>query len=431
MKKIFAVIMALALGLSSCAFAMTSEEAAVAADQVIGTTTDKEKSSNPYIEVISRVQNSVVGVNNYQKYSYNNYGNGFGFGFGYGFGYGNGYGGNGRGRSNESVEQLAATGSGVVIYKEVVLTNYHVVENASRLTVNGLEGSDEIEATLLAYDETEDLAVIYVPGLTLEAVELGDSDQLQVGEWAICIGNPLMEELRGTVTMGIISALDRQISSSTETDKYGLKTKVTNTMIQTDAAINSGNSGGGLFNVQGQLMGIPSRKYSGASNTNTYIEGIGLAIPINTAKPLIKQALVKLLSGDVAKADDVSGNQNPGATTDKPMLGVTGSMISADNYYLVYAGLLPGGMLISEVNENSPAALAGIKPYDVIVEVDGEIATSITNIRAALDAHTYGDTITVKIYRLEGLENAETTDDLGEGQYMELQVNLFEFDTEA
>ena len=428
MKKLFAILLALALTLGACALATTKEEAAAIAASVTETNTDKSLSSNPYIEIISRVQPGVVGLNNYQNYSFTNYGNGFGYGFGYG--YGNGYGGN-RGRSNESVEQLAATGSGVVIYDELVLTNYHVVEDAARLTVNTLDSDEELDATLLAYDEAKDVAVVYVPGLEISPVPLGDSDQLQVGEWAICIGNPVTDELRGSVTMGIISALDREIESETVTDKYGLKTKITNTMIQTDAAINSGNSGGGLVNVQGQLMGIPARKFSGATASNTYIEGIGLAIPINTAKPVINEAIIKLLTDNTVKADDISGSEKAPVSGDKPMLGVTGSMISTSNYYLTYAGYLPGGMLVTEVNENSPAAAGGIQPYDVIVEVDGQIATSISVIRAALDAHSFGDTVTVKVYRLEGFENAETVDDLGEGKYIELKINLFEFDTAA
>jgi serine protease Do len=426
MKKILAIALIIALAVGCVALAVTNEEAEQIASSVTQTTTDKALSANAYTETISRVQNSVLGVNNYQEYRYNSYGNGFGYGFGFGYGYG---GGN-RGRSDEAVEQLAATGSGVVVYKELVLTNYHVVENAKRLSVSAFGDEEELDGTLLAYDEAQDLAVIYVPGLEVEAVPLGDSDQLQVGEWAICIGNPLMDELSSTVTLGIISGLNRAISSTTVTDKYGLKTKITNTMIQTDAAINSGNSGGGLFNVQGQLMGIPSRKYSGATSNNTYIEGIGLAIPINTAKPVISEAIVKLLTGDNSKADDISGSAQT-VSGDKPMLGVTGSMVSTGNYYLVYAGLLPGGMLISEVSGGSPAALAGIKPYDVIVEVDGQIATSLSVIRAALDAHAFGDTINVKVYRLEGLENAETTDDLGEGEYLDFEVTLFDFDNET
>ena len=412
-KKILAIVLALVLALGTItAIALTKEEAQEAAAAVVNTTTDKSQVTSPFIDVISKVQNSVVGVNNYQKYSYSSYNYG---GFGYGFGYG---GGN---RSRETVEQLASTGSGVVVYEGLVLTNYHVVEDATRLTISVLGDDNEYEGTLLNYDEKKDVAVIYVPQLKLDPVPLGDSDQLQVGEWALCIGNPLSDELRGTVTLGIVSALDREISASSTTDKYGLKTKVVNTMIQTDASINNGNSGGGMFNVLGQLIGIPTMKYSGLTSSNATIEGIGLAIPVNTAKPIIQDAIVKLLTGS-------TGTQ---VSSDKPMLGVTGSQITATNSYLVYAGLLPTGMQVDSVNENSPAAAAGIKEGDVIVEVDGQIATSITVIRAALDAHSYGDTINVKVYRVEGLENARTTSDVGEGEYLDFEVTLFEFNAQA
>ncbi len=424
-KKILAIVLALVLALGTVtAIALTKDEAQQKAAEVVNTTTDKTQVTSPFIGVIADVQKSVVGVNNYQNYSYSSY-NGFpGFGFGYG-------GGN---RSRETVEQLAATGSGVVVYDGLVLTNYHVVENATRLTISVLNEDTEYEGTLLVYDEKQDIAIISVPGLKLAPVPLGDSDQLQVGEWALCIGNPLSEELRGTVTLGIISALGREISSSSTTDKYGLKTKIVNTMIQTDASINNGNSGGGLFNELGQLMGIPTMKYSGLTSSNATIEGIGLAIPINTAKPMIQEAIVKLLTGEgTVKADDVSGGDSApkSESGDKPMLGVTGSQITANNSYLVYAGLLPGGMQVDSVNENSPADVAGIKSGDVIVEVDGQIASSISVIRAALDAHSYGDVIKVKVYRVEGLENARTASDVGEGEYLDFEVTLFEFNAQA
>ncbi len=427
-KKLLAIVLALVLALGAVsAYALTKDEAAQEAAKVVDTTTDKSLVTSPFIGIIANVQGSVVGINNYQNYSYSSFNNPGPFGFGFDFGYGSGS------RSRETVEQLAATGSGVVVYDGVVLTNYHVVEDATRLTVSVLGDTVEYESTLINYDENKDIAVLYVPALKLPAVPLGDSDQLQVGEWALCIGNPLSEELRGTVTAGIISALDREISSNTTTDKYGLKTKVVNTMIQTDAAINNGNSGGGMFNVLGQLVGIPSMKYSGTTSARATIEGIGLAIPINTAKPLIQEAIVKVLTGEgIVKADDISGSATvKNESGDKPMLGVTGSQISASNSYLVYAGLLPGGMQVDSVSENSPAAAAGIKSGDVIVEVDGQIATSVSVIRAALDAHSYGEIIKVKVYRCEGLENARTASDVGEGEYLDFEVTLFEFDAQA
>ena len=429
MKKLVAIALVLVLALGTLtAFALTKEEAEQAAEAVIKTTTDKSLITSPFIPVIAKVQDSVVGINNYQNYTYSNYNTDpFGFGFGFGFGYG-GY-GNGRGsdRGSESVEKLAATGSGVVIYDGVVLTNYHVVEDAARLTVSVENREDEYDCTLISYDETLDVAVVYAPELHIAPVELADSDQLQVGEWVVCIGNPLSDELRRTVTTGIVSALNREIGSTTTTDKYGLKTTVTNTMIQTDAAINSGNSGGGMFNMLGQLIGIPSLKYSGKTNSGADIDGIAMAIPVNSAKPVISEAIVKVLTGSTAKADDVSGKA-AAESGDKPMLGVTGSMISASNNYAVADGLLPGGMEVAEVTEGGPADLAGIKPYDIIVEVDGQIATSMTVIRSALDSHAYGDTIKVKVYRAEGLEDAVYTTDIGEGEYLEFDVTLTPID---
>ena len=427
MKKFLCIMLALCLCVLTIvsASALTKDEAQQVAAQVTETVTDKALVTSPFIDVIASVQQSVVGVNNYQNYTYYSnpsYGYGFGFGFGFDFG-------GGRTPSTESVEKLAATGSGVVVYDGLVLTNYHVVEDASRVTISVLNDENEYDGTVIVYDEAQDLAVIYAPELALTPVPLGDSDQLQVGEWAICIGNPLTDELKGTVTTGIISALDRAISSTTTTDKYGLKTTVKNTMIQTDAAINNGNSGGGLFNVLGQLMGVPSMKYSGSSYSGATIEGIGMAIPINSAKPIISEAIVKVLTEEtdsIVPAKD--SDSKTVISMDKPMLGVTVSEINASNQYMVYTGVLPGGLLISEVVENGPAAAAGLQPYDIIVEAEGEITTTTSVLRQVLDTHSYGDTVSVKVYRVEGLAEAQSVSDVGSGEYIDFEVALFAFD---
>ena len=224
-------------------------------DAVVRTTTDASRVTSPFIEVANQVRNSVVGVNNYAMSSYYNYG------FGYGYG-------NGRGSQNQ--ERLSATGSGVVVTKYGhVLTNYHVVEGANRVTVTTAVDEREHDAQVVAYDANLDIAVLLVPGLDLPAAPLGDSDQLQVGEWAIVIGNPLGEEFARTLTVGVVSAIDRQITDST-TDRYGRRTSVTNTMIQVDAAINSGNSGGGMFNTLGQLQGIPARYANSTGSSSIF-----------------------------------------------------------------------------------------------------------------------------------------------------------------
>lgn len=423
MKKVLSIVLTFVLVLCLTAFAMTDDEARKAADAVVNTTTDPSLVTSPFISVIANVQNSVVGINNYQTYTYNNYNPYYGFGGFGGFG-----GGNGNGQ-RESAEKLAATGSGVVVYKGLVLTNYHVVADATRLTVSTLVSEEEYEATLVSFDESQDLALMYVPTLDLPAVPLGDSDQLQVGEWAICIGNPLMEELRGTVTAGIVSAINRQIDSNTSTDKYGLKRTVTNSMIQIDAAINSGNSGGGMFNVLGQLMGIPSQKYSGSYYSGSTIEGIGLCIPINAAKALISEAIVSIETGalDTEKSVKSQANSVPSTQNGKPALGVSVHAITNTNDYFVYEGALPGGIMIDEVHKNSPAEAAGLQTYDIIVEVDGNIATSTTVITQALSSHQIGETMKVKIYRVENYENAQSISDLGEGQYIDFEIELFEF----
>ncbi|MCR4622196.1 MAG: trypsin-like peptidase domain-containing protein [Clostridiales bacterium] len=439
-KKLLSLALAFVLAFCAfCAGALTKNEASEIAKQVTETTTDKSQITSPFIGVIDKVQKSVVGINNYQNYTYSSYGNQFGFGFGYG---------NRGNRSSQTVERLAATGSGVVVYDGLVLTNFHVVEKATRLTISVLGEENEYECILVSYDEAKDLAVVYAADLSVEPVQLGDSEQLQVGEWVMCIGNPLTDELKGTVTVGIISALDREISSETVTDRYGLKTENVNTMIQTDAAINEGNSGGGLFNTLGQLMGVPSMKMSSGSYNRATVEGIGLAIPVNTAKPIISEAIIKVLTGSMdntAPESKTSDDNTASVSADKPMLGVTGAMVNQNNSYAVYAGKLPAGMMLEEVQDGSPAALAkvkegssaaqdvgdGLKHNDIIVEIDGKIASSFDVIREVLASHSYGDTIDVKVYRSEGFDDARTLDDIKGIGYIDYTIELFKFNVES
>ena len=196
-------------------------------DEIVNTTTDQSKIDSPFLNVVNNVRNSVVGVNNYAtSTSY------YGYGFGYGYG------------QPETRESLRGTGSGVVITEYGhVLTNYHVVDGASRVTVTTGTDEEEHEATVVGYDAELDIAVLEVKNLNLEPVQLGDSDALQVGEWAIVIGNPLGERFSRSVSVGVVSGLGREVTDRSM-DKYGRISTVTNTMIQTDAAINSGNSGG-------------------------------------------------------------------------------------------------------------------------------------------------------------------------------------------
>ena len=381
--------------------------------------------TSPFTAAIAEVRDSVVGVSNYQMQSYGRYGNNWSDYFGFGFGYGYGY-GNGRDQEPEQREVLASTGSGVVISNQgFVLTNYHVVEDASRLTVTvTTEGSSEPEehaASLVVYDENLDIAIVYAPDLGLPAVHLGDSDTLQVGDWAICIGNPL--GFSKTTTAGIVSALNRGIESESY-DRYGRRETITNAMIQVDAAINSGNSGGGMFSVSGELMGIPTLKYTGSFYSGSTVEGIGMCIPINAAKPLIQQ----VLSGEVAATAPETASNDTAATetslTGKPRLGITINNLNASNRY-VSSGYIPKGVYVEGVDAGSPAEAAGMQPTDIIVEVDGTIVTATSELQALIEGYNEGDTLTVKVFRVPGGLNSDSTvDDFKAAEYVDLQVTL-------
>ena len=378
-------------------------------DAIVNTTTDTSKITSPFIEVANQVRNSVVGVNNYTTTtSY------YGYGFGYGYG----------GRPNEQRETLAGTGSGVVISNYGhVLTNYHVVEGATRVTVTAANDESEHDAQVVGYDADLDIAVLEVSGLNLTAVPLGDSDQLQVGEWAIVIGNPLGESFARTLTVGTVSALDRQVTD-TSTDRYGRRTSITNTMIQVDAAINSGNSGGGLFNTLGQLQGIPARKYSSNGLFSASIDNIGMCIPINVAKPLIAQVL-RAYNGENAAAsrDNTQTPTIESPLLGKPRLGITVTTLTGSSQKL------PQGAFVKAVDANSPAEQGGIQPGDIIVEVDGTIISSHSALTQKLTGYNEGDQIPVKVFRAEGLaqfadQNSIDLTQVGEGEYIDLTVTL-------
>lgn len=381
-------------------------------DKIVNTTTDASQVTSPFIEVVNQVRDSVVGVRNYAT-STSYYGYGYGFGFG----------------QPETRETLRGTGSGVTITNYGhVLTNYHVVEGASRVTVTTSASEEELEATVVGYDADLDIAVLLVDGLDLPAVPLGDSDQLQVGEWAIVIGNPVGENLARSVTIGAVSALDREVTDRT-TDRYGRLTTVTNSMIQTDAAINGGNSGGGMFNILGQLQGIPARYYAGSGYSSNDVDNIGLCIPINVAKPLISEVLrdytgSQQSAANNGKQDDKAEKPVDSPLYGKPRLGVTYSFISGLSQYG-----LPTGALINKVDDLSPAQEGGIQVGDIIVEIDGTILSAQNSLTNKLAEYKEGDTISVKVYRDEALasqmdkDQVDTTN-LGNGSYVDLTVTL-------
>lgn len=416
-KKTLKTYMAIALAL---AVVLTGGTALIRMNATAGaeTATITENSTvvaSPFTEAVEKVHDSVVGVSNYTNYTNTNSYGGL-YGFGYGFGFGNG---GSRGGEDSNRQVLQGTGSGVVVAKGYVLTNYHVVENASMLEVTS--GDDTYSATVAGYDESLDLAVLKVEDLPLEPVVLGDSDALKVGDWAICIGNPL--SFTGTTTVGVISALNREVTSKS-TDAYGRRTNNVNLMIQTDAAINAGNSGGGMFNVAGELVGVPSMKYTGSYYSAATVEGIGMAIPINVAKPLIEEVLSGKTVANGASSADSTKDSISVAPESRPRMGVKVKTISASNSGAVAAGALPSGAYIDEVEKNSPAEKAGLQVKDIVVEVDGTIVSSSQEMVNAMASKKAGDTVEIKYFRMEGDESKwESYDDI-QGDYHTVTVEL-------
>ena len=390
-------------------------------DAIVNTTTDQSKIESPFLSVVNDVRNSVVGVNNYTTTS--SY-----YGYGYGYGYG----------QPQNKETLRGTGSGVVITQYGhVLTNYHVVEGASRVTITTGTDDEEHEATVVGYDADLDIAVLEVKNLNLKPVELGDSDALQVGEWAIVIGNPIGEKYSRSVTIGAISGLNREITDQSM-DKYGRISTVTNTMIQTDAAINSGNSGGGMFNILGQLQGIPARYavgtgYSslmGLISTGREVDNIGLCIPINVAKPLITEVLKdynaanKTTTDSKTQSDNTTEERIDSPLYGKPRLGVTITTLSNSSRYG-----LPAGAFVRAVEAGSPADDGGIKVGDIVVEMDGTVLDSQNALISKLNGYHEGDQVKVKVYRDPELSentnlNNIDVNKLGKGEYIDLTITL-------
>ncbi len=420
-KKVLGYI-ALAVACLMIGSVFTGSRPAQAADSAVAAAGDGYES--PYVSAIAKVKDSVVGVNNYQVYS-NAYGGSYGYG---GFPWGEffGYGG-GNGNQNSGREVKYGSGSGVVVAKEYVMTNYHVVEGASSLeiaiTKDGQEEPELLKATVAASDPNLDVAVLYVPGLTLEPVELGDSDALQVGDMVFNVGNAI--GFNNTVTAGIVSGLNREISSGTSTDRYGRTTKVVNTMIQTDAAINSGNSGGGMFNLDGQLMGIPTLKYTGSRYvSNAPVESIGMCIPVNDAKTVIETAL----GADVSSFRDANGSTGsqdqegsaPNGLMGKPRMGVTITTLSGA---AVQNGALPRGVYVMEVEAGSPAEAAGVQPYDIIVEANGTLINTTTDLTGIVGSLKEGDEVQLKVFRT-GVDLSTADQIPTDGEYVDLTLTL-------
>lgn len=289
---------------------------------------------------------------------------------------------------SRSTSTATAEGSGVIISKDgYILTNNHVISSsssssssssyysvgeASKITVSLYNDDTEYEAKVIGTDSQTDLAVIKINKSDLTAAELGNSDTVQVGEWCMAIGNPL--GMQSSVTTGTVSALNRNI-----TDSDGK----TYTLIQTDTAINEGNSGGALVNSNGQVIGINTLKASG-----TGVEGLGFAIPINSTKSIYS---------DLIQYNKVK----------RPYIGFTGSNITETTIKQNPTAKLVVCAYVRSIEDYSPAEKAGLKVGDIIIKADGQEIKTMNELNEIKNKHKIGDTITLTINR-DGTEKELT-----------------------
>lgn len=326
--------------------------------------------TNPAIQVAQNTANSVVGViTNDQSWNRS---------------------------TGETVETMIAQGSGVVIKEGgYILTNYHVVQSGTSYQVL-LPSGEKVEAKLVGADDSTDIAVLKVEDEDgMVPVTIGYPSQMPVGSTVIAIGNPGGEVLANTVTSGVISALERDVSAGNATRDIAY--------IQHDAAISSGNSGGGLFDVNSRLIGINTLKYAGSVYTSASYEGLGFAIPVDTAYPI---AMDLIEYGKVLRPQmGVSVDNNDGP--DEPMNNIP-----------------PASIEVYSVTPGSPAEEAGIQPYDFITAIDGVRVKTLRELTRELDKRQAGDTVEVTVIRykntqslaasnptLSGADSGDTNDD--------------------
>ena len=275
---------------------------------------------------------------------------------------------------------LPASGSGFIISADgYILTNYHVVEDSTSITVSFFDGTSA-KAKLVGYDERNDIAVLKADAQGLTPVTFGDSDNMNVGDTVLAIGNPL-GELTFTLTSGIVSALNRKVTTSNG---------VTMSLMQTDCAINSGNSGGALFNLYGEVIGITNAKYSSnGSSEEASIDNIGFAIPMNQVKSIVESIIEK-------------------GYYSKPYIGV--SVVDVSEETQSYG--LPKGAAIKTITEGAPAEKAGLQINDIITKVDTNEITNSNDLVTIVGKATIGQTLKLTVYRM--------------GAYIELELTVGE-----
>lgn len=267
-------------------------------------------------------------------------------------------------------------GTGVIMTEDgYIITNTHVLEGADAVEVVLYDGS-VYDALLVGADVISDIGVLKIQATGLTPAEFADSALVQVGDEAIAIGNPLGEEFSGTMTTGIISGVSRDMNYKNRTM----------TLLQTNAALNSGNSGGALFNIYGQVVGITNMKMMGSFVSS--VEGVGFAIPTATVKQMVDAIL------------------RDGAVVGRPGLGIVVYDINgiSDEY--------PDGMMVNSVSEGSDAQKQGLAPGDVITEIDGKPAQGIEVVRGVIESKNVGDTVRLKVWR--------------EGEVLDMEIALID-----
>ena len=269
----------------------------------------------------------------------------------------------------------SSSGSGFVYKKDdnygYIITNYHVVEGSDDISITFMDGS-ECSAEVIGMDEYSDIAILRVDvKYVLQVAKIGSSSNVTVGDTVFTVGAPMGKDFIGTITKGILSGKNRMVSVRIATGEYLIET------LQTDASINSGNSGGPLCNIAGEVIGVNSSKLKG-----TGIEGMGFAIPIDNVITILE---------DLEQGRKIS----------RPYLGVQMADVYADNFEY--------GVMLVAVEQDMPASDAGLKRGDVIVEIDGEQVKSSSYLRLYLYKHNINDKVKIKYYRDNEIKEAEIT----------------------
>ena len=260
-----------------------------------------------------------------------------------------------------------STGTGVVLTADgYIITNSHVVEDAGTVRVRLTDG-EEYPAMIIGSDAVSDLAVLYIECNGLTPATFGNSDSLRVGDAVAAIGDPMGVQFHGTMTDGIVSAINRNVTVSGRTM----------TLIQTNAALNSGNSGGPLINCYGQVIGINTMKIS-AFAASSGVEGLGFAIPSTTVKEISEQLI------------------RQGYVSGRPDIGLEGESVSSFYQYYYH---MPSGLYITHVDTGSDAHEKGIEYGDILISINNQRITDMDSLNTVLYAHNAGDTVNVVIYR--------------------------------